>query len=317
MINRIYDILKKNVDVFGFVSVNEYLNKRSSLGKEDIFSLIPNINQYKTIITLGLSYPSEEIKHQGKGYGVLSRYSYGTDYHIVFRKKLKAIEEELSKMYINYFSSVDISDIDERYASYLSNIGFLGKNQFLINKEYGSYLYLATILIDINIDKEKVVLDDCGDCNICVKACPTNALATGFNRDLCISSLTQEKKVFSIEEISHLKTMVYGCDICQVVCPKNKGIDFHKHSEFEPIGIESINLIELLNMSNKEYSNQYSKNASSWKGPLVIKRNAICLLGNQSVKEAIPSIEESIDKYKEVQWYTETANKVLKLLERE
>jgi len=317
MINRIYDILNKHVDVFGFVSVNEYINKRSSMGINDVFSTIPSINEYKTIITLGLSYPSKEVEYKGRGYGVLSKYSYGTDYHIVFRNKIKAIEQELSNMYIKYHSSVDISDLDERYAGYLSRIGYLGKNQFLINKEYGSYLFLATILIDINIDKEMSQLDDCGDCNICVTACPTNALDNGFNRDLCLSSLTQEKKAFSDREISHLKTMIYGCDICQNVCPKNNGIDFHKHSEFEPTGIENINLIELLNMSNKEYIDIYKNNASSWKGALVIKRNALCLIANQKIKETVPIIKESITKFSDVSWYNETAKKVIKILESE
>ncbi len=317
MIDKIYDILNKYVDVFGFVSVNEYINKRSSMGIYDVFKHIPNITDFHTIIILGISYPSKEVEYKGKGYGILSRYSYGIDYHLVLNAKLKAITNEFEKMYIEHHATVDISDVDERYAAYLANIGYLGKNQFLINKEYGSYLFLATILIDINIDKNKVILDDCGDCNLCVEACPTNALDNGFNKDLCLSSLTQEKKPFTNKEISHLNTMIYGCDICQKVCPKNKGIDFHKYPEFEPTGVENINLIELLNMPKIEYQKLYSQNASSWKGSLVIKRNALCLIGNQKLKEAVPAIKESMVKYPGVSWYNETAEKVLKMLESE
>ena len=311
----INNILSKHVEVYGYVSTIEYLEKRRSLGIKDSFKFLSNLDKYKTIITLGISYPSEEVKYKGKGYGILSRYSYNLDYHAVFKGILESITKELITEGIDSHASVDISDIDERYASYLANMGFYGKNQFLINKKYGSYLYLATILIDKDISKNKIVLDDCGDCRICIDACPSNALDNGFNSELCISSITQDKKEFNDTEIKYLKTMVYGCDICQKVCPKNEGINFNNYPEFEPSGIENIDLIKLLNMSNKEYGNIYGNNASSWRGPLVIKRNAICLLGNQGIVSAIPVIKKSMDKYSNVLWYNKTALKVINKLE--
>ncbi len=316
MKKKISNILSKYVEVYGFVSTSEYLEKRRSLNIKDSFKYLGNFDKYKTIITLGISYPSEELKYKGKGYGILSRYSYNLDYHTVFKVILESITKELINEGIKCHGSVDISDIDERYASYLANMGFLGKNQFLINKKYGSYLYLATILIDQEIKEDIIELDSCGDCRICIDACPSNALDDGFNAELCISSITQAKKEFSDEEIGYLKTMVYGCDICQKVCPKNKGINYKIHNEFEPSGIENINLVELLEMSNNEYSNKYGDNASSWRGPLVIKRNALCLLGNQDIKSAIPIIKKSMDKYSNVLWYNKTALKVINLLER-
>ena len=139
----ISNILSKHVEVYGFVSTREYLEKRKSLDIKDSFKFLGNLDKYKTIITVGISYPSEELKHKGKGYGILSRYSYNLDYHAVFNVILKSIAKELKNEGISSHASVDISDIDERYASNLSNMGFLGKNQFLINKKYGSYMYLA------------------------------------------------------------------------------------------------------------------------------------------------------------------------------
>ena len=151
-------------------------------------------------------------------------------------------------------------------------------------------------------------------------ACPSDALIEnqdrGFIKEKCISFLTQEKKAFNEEEIGYIKTMVYGCDICQVVCPKNKGIDFHIHPEFEPTGIESVNLKELMGMSNKEYSNVYKDNASSWKGALIIKRNAVAMIANHKLVDFIPLIKESTVKYKDVLWYNKTALKVVEMLER-
>ena len=313
----ISNILEKHVDVYGFVKISEYLEKRSSYGKEDSFTRIPDFNKYKTIIVLGLSYPSKEIEYKGKGYGLLSRYSYNTDYHLMFKKVFREIEKELDSLSIRSHFSVDVSDIFEKQAASLANIGYLGKNQLLINKKYGTYLNLATILVDIDISKNIEVSDDCGECTLCIDACPSSALDEGFNRSLCISDISQEKNILSSEEISYFKEMIYGCDICQKVCPKNSGIDFHLHPEYEPSGIENVNLIELLNMSNKEFKEVYGRNACNWTGPLVLKRNALCAIGNQKLVEAIPHIKKSIEKYKNVSWYNETANQVLKMLESE
>ena len=189
------------------------------------------------------------------------------------------------------------------------------KNQYLIHKKYGGYLYLATILIDQVIEKEFTVLDTCGDCDLCVRSCPTNALDGGFIQERCISETTQSKKELSDIEIKHINTLIYGCDICQRVCPKNKGINFTHNKEFTPTGIEQVSLHGILKMTNKEYFNVYERNASSWKGPLIIKRNALCLLMNKGDTSSIPLIQESIDKYSDVLWYNSVAKRVLKKLE--
>ena len=109
--------------------------------------------------------------------------------------------------------------------------------------------------------------------------------------------------------------MIYGCDICQRVCPKNKGINFTHNKEFTPTGIEQVPLHGILQMTNKEYKTIYGKNASSWKGPLIIKRNALCLLMNKKDTSSIPLIRESIDKYSDVLWYNSVAKRVLEKLE--
>ncbi len=318
MKEQISKILKKHVDLYGYISVQEYINKRASFGKKDDFKRIPDFPKYKTIIVLGLAYPSKPVKHLGKGYGVLSRYAYNIDYHLTFKKVLAEIEKELANLAITSYSSVDVSDIYEKQAAVYANLGYIGKNQLLINNKFGSYLNLATILIDLELEKKQdiVALDDCGDCRLCIDACPSNALDNGFNQEKCISNISQEKNRLNEKEISYFKKMIYGCDICQIVCPKNKGIDFHLHQESEPSGIENVDLLALLEMSNKEFYAKYGNNACSWTGPLVLKRNALAVLANQNLKEAIPKIKKSIQKYQAVSWYNETANKVLEILKR-
>ncbi len=311
-------ILEKHVEIYGYVSVDEYIKKRAAYGKKDSFKRIPNFEKYKTIVVLGLAYPSKTVKHLGKGFGVLSRYAYNIDYHLTFKKVLLEIEKELTKLSITSYSSVDVSDIYEKQAAVYANLGYIGKNQLFINEKFGSYLNLATILIDIELENEQVitVLDDCGDCRLCIDACPSNALDDGFDRVKCISNLSQEKNSLDKKEISYFKKVIYGCDICQIVCPKNNGIDFHLHQESEPTGIENIDLIKLLKMSNKEFYIKYGNNACSWTGPLVLKRNALAVIANQNLTQAIPEIKESMQKYQGVSWYNETAIKVLKILKR-
>lgn len=316
MKEKIENILKKYVDTYAYVSVDEYLEKRNALLRNDRYHHAQIDSNFQTIITLGLAYPSEPVKYKGKPYGVLSRYSYGKDYHLVFKEKLNKMTEELEHLGLKVKAEVDSMTIDERFASRLSHMGYIGKNQFLIHPVYGSYLYLATVLIDKQIQPTLLAVDDCGDCTRCVDLCPTNALDGHFHMTRCISYTTQEKIPFTVEMRKPLKKMVYGCDICQVVCPKNEGIDTHKNRAFEPDGLEQINLLDLLKMSNKEYHQLYHENASSWKGLLVMKRNAIVLLANQQIKEAIPLIEEQIKKYRDVPWFIETAEASLEQLKR-
>lgn len=316
MKTSISKILQKYVDHFNFVGVEEYQERRSKLELNDGFSDYHYLKGYKTIITLAIPYPKQEVKWQGKGYGILSRYSYNIDYHLVLGAIIKSICEELSQLGIQTKGSVDISGVDERFAGHLSTMGFLGKNQFLIIKEYGTYAFLGTILIDVDIPKNSMIQDDCGDCTRCITACPSGALDDGFNQDLCISHLSQEKIPFTETEIRYFKTMIYGCDICQKVCPKNTGIDIHKYPEFEPSGIENINLKEILLMSNKEFMDVYQHNACSWRGASIIKRNALCLIANHRLVSYKSIIEQSMVKLQDNLWYNKTAEKVLQILER-
>lgn len=314
MKKKIEDILKKYIDAYSFVSTNEYKETRKSLQKNDSFDDYSSLVGYQTIITLGLGYSSDYLQYQ-EGYGRLSRYSYGTDYHLVMRDRIKKIEKELTELQIETYSSVDTGPIDERWAAYVSGLGMLGKNQYLIHRELGGYLYLATILINVDIEKEFIVLDSCGECDLCVRSCPTNALDGGFIKERCISETTQSKKELTNDEMKHINLLIYGCDICQIVCPKNEGINFTHNKEFTPKGIEQVSLKGILQMSNNEYHNIYKDNASSWKGPLIIKRNALCLLMNKGDTTSIPLIQESIGKYHDVLWYNSVAKRVLEKLE--
>ncbi|WP_038470757.1 QueG-associated DUF1730 domain-containing protein [Candidatus Izimaplasma bacterium HR1] len=318
MKDKVISILEKQTDTYSFLNVDTYIKNHKENSMHGNFDNYAFLNKFKTIITLAFPYPKKEVKYMGKGYGILARFSYSNDYHKVIASKLDEVISGLNTLGIKGYGSVDVSKIDEKYAASLSGIGYFGKHSILINPQYGSYMFLATILIDKSLNEDyKVVGSECGDCTICIDVCPSNALEDGFNRDKCISHLSQTKMPFNEEQISYFKSMIYGCDICLKACPKNKGIDFHKIEEFEPNGIENIWLEDMLLMSKKEFRKKFGNNTSHWIGASTMRRNALCIIGNQKLVEYIPKIKKSMSVYKDNLWYNKTADIVLKKLERE
>ena len=318
MKETISKIIKKHTDTFGFLAIEDYISMHKKNSTHGYFDNYAFLNGYKSIITLAFPYPSKEENYLGKGYGMFARFSYSNDYHKVILNKLNQIIEELQVLGIKGYPSVDVSRIDEKYAASLSGIGYFGKHSILINKDYGSYMFIGTILIDRDINEEmRLIGNACGDCKKCIDACPSNALDDGFNRALCISHLSQTKMAFNEKQISYFKKTIYGCDICLKACPKNKGIDTHKILEFEPNGIENVKLEDLLFMSKKEFKQKFGDNTSHWIGVSTMRRNAVCIIGNQNLTELIPKIKKSMDVYKDNLWYNKTADIVLKRLERE
>ena len=299
------------IDDFQTLSVTQYIKAREKNFphlKED-FSFL---NAYKTMLVLSISYPKETVKFKGKGYGLVSRYSYGKDYHLVYQSLFETLIKAFEKQKIKAIGYADTGPIDERYAAYLSGLGYLGKNQFLIHPQHGTYHYLGILLVDKLFHKESYPYDSCGSCNRCVEACPTNALDGGFHKERCTSYTTQAKVELTHDDIKPIKTMIFGCDICQKVCPKNTGIQAKHHPEFAPDSASQLNLIELLKMSNKAIQNRYRHYAFSFRGGLILKRNAIILLANQHVHSSYDLCKQVYQQYHHVPWFEKTIRKVLK-----
>jgi len=310
-------ILEKYTEVYGIISTTHYIENRKVLNMHDRRDDYAFLDDYKSIITLGFPYPKEEAKWKGKGYGLLARFAYGMDYHKVIAKILDEIVVELNSIGIKALGRVDVDLVDEKFTAKLSGVGYYGKNSLIINPIYGNYMLLSTILVDVDIHEPNILDLDCGDCNLCVDACPSNALENGINKTKCISYISQEKGALNELEISYFKTMIYGCDICLKVCPKNKDIDLHNIAEFEPDGFENVPLQELLLMSNKAFKGKFGHNTSHWIGASTMRRNALCIIGNQKLVNLVPEIKKSMSVYHDNLWYNKTADIVLKMLERE
>ncbi len=194
---------------------------------------------------------------------------------------------------------VDTGELSDRAVAERAGIGFSGKNTMTITEEFGSWVYLGEMITDLNLEPDEPVEEGCGDCNICVDACPTGALIEGgqLNANKCIAFLTQTKGFLPDEYRTKLGNRLYGCDTCQLVCPKNKGKDFHHHPELEPDPeMVKPKLIPLLTMSNREFKTQFGQAAGSWRGKKPIQRNAILALAHYKDETAIDTLVEVMKK---------------------
>ena len=209
----------------------------------------------------------------------LSKYCYGEDYHIVVKDMLQQICNHLLDNIDNFEYKIfaDNGPLVDRYLAYLSGIGYFGINNNIITDKYGSYIFIAYVVNNYEFEPDKPSEKSCLKCNKCVKYCPGNAILGNFEIDprKCLSYITQKKEELSESEIQLLKEngKVFGCDICQDVCPHNKDIQTTKICEFNNELITKINQEEIDEISNKEFKRRYKNRAFSWRGRKIIKRN--------------------------------------------
>ena len=304
------------IDDYKSVSVDTYIAMRKKVFpklKEDFKAL----DGFKTMIVFALSYPKDQVKFKGKGYGLISRYSYGLDYHLVYRKLFHDLEATFLAQGYKAKGYADISPIDERFAGMLAGLGFMGKNQLLIHPTFGTYHFIGVLLVDQIVKTTPYVLEDCGDCTLCIQACPPGALSEeGYEERLCTSYVTQMKEALTNADMRPMKTMLFGCDICQRVCPKNKGIQSTDKGVFLPDENSQLHLETLLKHSNKEIQRLYKDYAFSYRGGLVLKRNAFVLLYNQKQVHSLPLMKSVYEQYKHVEWFEKTAKMIIDEMEK-
>ncbi|MGG1696620.1 tRNA epoxyqueuosine(34) reductase QueG [Bacillus zhangzhouensis] len=259
----------------------------------------------KSIVAIALAYPSKmkDAPRSTKDArrGIFCRASWGTDYHVVLKKKLDMLEEFLRSKHVDIRtkSMVDTGELSDRAVAERAGIGFSAKNCMIITPEFGSYVYLAEMITNVPFEPDEKIEDQCGTCNKCVDSCPTGALVNPgqLNSQRCISFLTQTKGFLPDEFRSKIGNRLYGCDTCQIVCPINKGKDFHLHPEMEPDPETAKPLLKpLLTISNREFKEKYGHVSGSWRGKKPIQRNAILALAHFKDTSALPVLIELMHK---------------------
>jgi len=192
----------------------------------------------KSIISLTYNYFNDNFQ-KDKNAPKISKYAYGSDYHLIIKKKLKILFKELKKNFgdINGRVFVDSAPIMEKPWAAKSGLGWIGKNTNLISQKIGSYYFLAEIIVDLEFEYDTPVTDHCGSCRACIDSCPTGALDIPYQIDAskCISYLTIElRDEIPSEFKGKMDNWAFGCDVCQDVCPWNRFSQKHNEPLFNP-----------------------------------------------------------------------------------
>ncbi|MDM5296130.1 tRNA epoxyqueuosine(34) reductase QueG [Peribacillus simplex] len=253
----------------------------------------------QSIISIALAYPSKlkdaPQSTKGERRGIFCRASWGTDYHTVLRNKLQLLEGFIKDKVPGAVvkSMVDTGELSDRAVAERAGIGWSAKNSMIITPEFGSFVYLGDMITNLPFEPDQPMEDQCGTCNKCVDVCPTGALVQGgqLNSKRCIAFLTQTKGFLPDEFRTKIGNRLYGCDTCQTVCPKNKGMDFHFHEEMEPDPELVKPLLKpLLTISNRDFKETYGHVSGSWRGKKPIQRNAILALAHFKDETALPEL---------------------------
>ena len=208
------------------------------------------VDDAKSIISLTYNYYPEDL--QNKEAPKVSKYAYGMDYHYVIKEKLNFfltfIKDKIGDVHGRAF--VDSAPILEKAWAAKSGIGWVGKNSNLITKQVGSFYFLAELIVDLDLDYDTIESDHCGQCTACIDSCPTEAITEPYVVDgsKCISYFTIELKENIPQEFKgKFDDWIFGCDVCQDVCPWNKFSKPHKEPLFQSSS-------ELMKMSRDEWN---------------------------------------------------------------
>jgi epoxyqueuosine reductase len=261
----------------GFQAGMDYMGKNIAKRK-DVKSILPGV---KSVISLAINYYSGKNYSGKDGFGKVSGYAWGIDYHLIIWDMLNLLENELLKIDSDFVSKsyADTGPVMDKAWAVKSGIGWLGKHTNVINKNYGSWVFLATIITNYEFEYSTPIPDFCGSCTACIDACPTKAIVDEYVVDAnkCISYLTIENKdKISLEFKDKFENWIFGCDICQDVCPWNlKFSELTGKKEFFPQnGNHEIKLDEVLNMSSEDFKERFQRSPVKRTKLRGLKRNA-------------------------------------------
>lgn len=234
----------------------------------------------ESIICLGVNYYQEAEPSKS---GRIARYAWGMDYHVVLKNKLYQLAERIKEITGKDFRSrafVDSGPVLEKQLAEQSGIGWIGKNSCLINKRYGSFIFLCELFVDFEIPPDEPTKNYCGRCRRCIDACPTGAIVSPGVVDCrrCISYLTIESTNEITEDVGD---WIFGCDICQEVCPFNTkasttGIEEFRNHILGP----SVDSAEIMSWDEDSYRKKVSGSAADRAGLDQWKRNAKIVSGD-------------------------------------
>ena len=240
----------------------------------------------RSVLAVALNYYAPHEHTNNPATGKISRYAWGDDYHDVVGDKLKRLLAWILEEWPETEGKVcvDIQPVMDKAWGERAGLGWIGKHSNLITREYGSWVFLGELLLNLELESDaEQVEDHCGSCTLCIEACPTKAIVEPYvvDSNRCISYATIELRAPEIPEAvaSNLEGWLYGCDICQDVCPWNRFEQRTDESRFEPReGNVNANLSDILELTPETYSERFRRSAIKRAKLIGLQRNARTLL---------------------------------------
>jgi len=268
-ISHLEEWLKRN-----YHASMEYM-ERNLHKRKDVSEILPGA---KTVISLGINYYVDD-HFDDQSEMKISRYAWGKDYHLVLWDKLQQLEEELKSIDPSFESKsyVDTGPVMDKVWAVRAGLGWMGKHTNVINKNIGSWFFISNIITNYEFFPSDIITDHCGTCTACIDACPTNAIVDEYLLDAakCISYLTIENKNEIPEEFKgKFDNWVFGCDICQDVCPWN--IKFSAETQnidFTPKN-KNLSFKEITEMDDEEFKKRFADSPIKRTKLKGLKRNA-------------------------------------------
>ena len=285
----------------GYAGKMHYLEKHLSL-KSDVRQLLA---EAKSVMSLAMNYytldPPKALT-QDPGRGQISRYAWGDDYHVLIRERLLELVtfiRQTAESELKTRVCVDTAPILEREYAQKAGIGWIGKNTNLIHWRSGSWYFLAEVLVSIVLESDTPDLrGSCGTCTRCIEACPTDAIVEPNLLDsrLCISYLTIELKESIPKALRpEIGNLIFGCDICQEVCPWNSKAVSTTEPGFQPRdGNLAPKLLSLVGMTQQEFSRRFKGSPIKRAKRRGFLRNVLVAIGNWGTQRAVPALKDAL-----------------------
>jgi len=282
----------------GYAGQMHYLADRAKASEHPRYVL----SGVRSILMLGTNYRTSEPVEPGSGQGRVSRYAWGTDYHDLIHKRLGslvALHRRLAPA-AGVRGVVDTAPLLEREFAQLAGLGWIGKNTLLLNPQFGSWLFLAALLTTEKLDDDEPFEDNrCGSCRACLDACPTGALVDAYQLDArrCISYLSIELRDAVPPDFREGQgEWLFGCDVCQAVCPWNRRTPPTAEEAFKPArDMNPVGLAELFALDDHAFRQRF-RHTPLWRSRRRgLLRNAAIVLGNRPDESSVNGLLQGLD----------------------